>query len=212
MAEPQRLAVVLSDDDLSALCRAQAAALRVTYGTLDRYSGFTEGFWSKKLQTDTSSTGKRTSKRGWSSESFQASPAAFCFKLIAVHDPEAEAKLRAWMEQRLEQPAGASSLLIAGTKEAVVFRFSRKYMRKLSRSAARARKNIPRWKRKQMARKANRARNEKLSANRRREIAKAATEARWERVRAETCQALGDAPIAIAKPTKSSGKMAICSK
>jgi len=158
-APGRQIAVVTSDDDLSEICRMQAAALKITYGTMDRYTGFTEQFWSKKLAACSySPTGKRGARRGWSSEAFQAALVAFCFDLIAVHNPDKEAKLRAWMAQNLEQSAGPSSMLTAGEHKPVIIRLSARHMKKLSKLGVEARKKIPLWKRRAVARKAARAR------------------------------------------------------
>ncbi len=159
MTEPRQIAVVDSDDDLSAVCRRQAVALGVTYGTLDRYTAFTTDFWSKKLAISAySSTGKRGTKRGWSGEAFQAALVAFCFDLVAVENPQKVAKLKAWMEKNLENPGNRNYMRTADAHGAVVLKFSRKHMKKLSKLATEGRKKIPLWKRRALARKAGRAR------------------------------------------------------
>src|SRR5262249_16025575 len=110
------------------------------YGTLDRYAGFTDQYWSKKLAvTANSSTGERGTKRGWSSEAFQAAPNVFCFKLIAVHDPEAEARLRAWMKGELERDADPRSPIRAvGTDDVLTIRISKRHMKKLAKRGGEA--------------------------------------------------------------------------
>lgn len=158
MTETRQIAVVRSNQDLLELGRLQVQALRATYDMLDRYTGHTQGFWSKALAAcDYSSSGKRGSKRGLSAESFDAMLVWACCDLIAVENPQKVARLQAWMAKNLERRVGPVVERTADTYKPVIIRFSRKHMRKLSKLATEGRKKIPLWKRRQLARKAGRA-------------------------------------------------------
>lgn len=197
---PLSLCQITTDDDLFELCRQQAKAMQITYGTIDRYTGFTDQFWSKKLATSKHSLkpGKRPSKRGWSSEAFQASMAGFCFKLVAVHDPEAEAKLREFMERKLEQSARPQSMLLAGTRQSVKIELSMRQLKKLAKRGGLARAGkLTKRQRVRIAKLAGRASRAKLTKEQRIESARNASNARWKRQRcvASTSE-LADAKLA----------------
>lgn len=160
MSEARQIAVVRSNDDLLALGRAQAGALGLTYDMLDRYTAFTDGFWSKILAACAYSTsGKRGAKRNLSPESFDAMLVALCFDLVAVESPEKVKRLKGWMERNSEKRVGPATMRTADTHKGIVIKLSLRHMRKLSKLAAAVRlRKIPRWKRSMLARKAARAR------------------------------------------------------
>jgi hypothetical protein len=160
VTEPRQIAVVRTIDDIEQLCRQRIVELGITSLILDRYTGFTEGYWGKLLAASPHSpSGKRGSKRGFSPSSFDAALIGCCFDLVAVENTENMAKLRDWMAKKLEKRVGPKIMPADGMHRPIVIKLSRRHMKKLAKKGGEARaRKLSRRKQSQIGRKAAKAR------------------------------------------------------
>ena len=150
--EPRQLATVRSYDELLAALRARALELGATRKQIGFVAGLPDGYAATLLAPGPAKSLGRTS--------FGPMLGALGLALVVIEDAEALARVR----HRLGN--GQKSYMLNGGKNApVIFKLSRKHMRKIAKLSAPARmKKMPKWKRSRVARQAARARWEKQRA------------------------------------------------
>ncbi len=136
---------------LLAICRARVVELNWNYTTLDVAAGYTESY-STKLLAD-------NPQRHFSPESFDAYLGALCFDLVAIPNPEKLKKLQEKLKHKLVERKAPKYVLTAAQHSPIIFKLSRRHMKKIAKLSAAARMvKIPKKRRRQIARKAARAR------------------------------------------------------
>jgi hypothetical protein len=174
MSEPRQLATISSYEDLLALMRSRVPELGLNYAILAARTGFTDTYPTKVLgcggisrSYDKNGKLRRSTQRGFSPPAFDAFVYALCFDLIAVENPQRVAELRAWLERKSEgRKRTVETPPIGSTPKATWLITPKKSP----------------W--------MNKRRNEKLSPEKRREIALNAIRTRWERKRDQLASAL----------------------
>jgi hypothetical protein len=164
-AEPRQIAVVRDYLGLIEALRARVLELGINYTILGQRTGFGESVTSKHFATfhytkHADETGKkvRPTKRYFGEDGFDAYLPGLAVKLIVVEDTEELEKLRAWMKRNEIKPNSRKRVLPIGSMPRATWLISRK------RSP---------W--------LNKLRNEKVPADRRKEIARTAALKRWKK-------------------------------
>lgn len=142
-APVQVLGRFLTLDELQAIMRERREKLDLSFEVVDKLVGCTARYAAKVLAPRPARKLTRESVP-WFAE-------GLALGLIAVDLPTERARITANHPKR-----NSGKAVHAGT---VLFKFSRRHMRKIQRKGGEnSRKNLPRWKRKALARKAARAR------------------------------------------------------
>lgn len=150
--EGRRIAVVKSYDELLAALRARALELGATRKQIAEVAGLPDGYAATLLAPQPIRALGRTS--------LGPMLGALGLMLVVVEDEEA------WARVKSRVGGGKKSFMLNGVQNSpVIFKLSRRHMRKLGlRSGAARMKKLPAWKRRAVARKAARARWAKARA------------------------------------------------
>lgn len=150
-------AVLATANDYEGLQRAmrvRAEALNISRETLGEISGLHSGHAGKMLADPPS--------KNMGIVSMGLLLQALGLKLLIVEDAEQMRRLANQMTQRAGGKGWKKAILNGVENGTVMLKFSRRHMRKLGLSSAAGRmKKIPAWRRRQIARKASRARWQK---------------------------------------------------
>lgn len=167
MTEPRQIAVVRSYDELLAVMRQRVAELGINYQILDDVTCFTDSYSTKVLgrgaitrSRDDTGKLKRGTQRGLSPQAFDSFVGALGFDLVAVENPERTEKLRVWLIKRETKPKLAARMLPIGRMRTATWLITSKKSPWL-----------------------NKLRNDKVPPEKRQEIARHASKARWRKHR-----------------------------
>jgi hypothetical protein len=145
MIEPRQIATVRTMDELHEVLRRRADELKMSRATIDAISGLQSGYAAKLLApVPIKMVGK-----------VSLGPMLETLGLVIIVAEDAGALER--IQRRSDAAARNESqvrLLTAGEHQLVVFKLSRRHMKKLARLATKGRKQIPPSKRRRIARRA----------------------------------------------------------
>lgn len=145
------LAVANDYEGLQRAMRVRAEELNISRETLGEISGLHSGHAGKMLADPPS--------KNMGIVSMGLLLQALGLRLLIVEDPEQMRRLANQMTQRAGGKGWKKAILNGAENGTVTLKFSRRHMRKLGQRSAEARmRKIPAWRRKQIARKAIRAR------------------------------------------------------